>query len=90
MARRKKKAVVEQGIVELAGWKIGDIVWGIRPNKQVFRGTIIKFFESENLAQVLCNEGDGYLIAEIHTLEENSTKSQMKKKAKEYEVERVK
>ncbi len=45
----------------------------------------MKFFESEDLAQVLCNEGGGYLICRISTLEENSTKSAMKKKAKALE-----
>lgn len=68
----------------MCGWKIGDIVWGIRPNRDVCRGEIMKFFESEDLAQVLCNEGGGYLICEMRTLEESSTKSAMKKKAKEY------
>jgi hypothetical protein len=87
MAKRKKqKVVVELGLQELGGWKIGDMVWGIRPNKEVFRGEIMKFFESETLAQVLCNDGGGYLISELSTLEENSTKSAMKKKAKEYVV----
>ncbi len=88
MARRKKKVAVEKepGLQELGGWKLGDIVWGIRPNKEVFRGEIIQFIESEDLAQVLCNEGGGYLICELCTLEENSTKSAMKKKAKEYIV----
>jgi hypothetical protein len=87
MARRKKKVVVEKepGLQELGGWKLGDIVWGIRPNKEVFRGEIMQFFESEDLAQVLCNEGGGYLICRLSTLEENSTKSAMKKKAKEIE-----
>lgn len=85
MAKRKKqKVVVELGLQELGGWKVGDIVWGIRPNKEVFKGEIMKFFENENLAQVLCNDGNGYLISELSTLEENSTKSLMKKKAKEY------
>jgi hypothetical protein len=87
MAKRKKqKVVVEVGLQEFEGWKVGDIVWGIRPNKDVFRGEIMKFFESERLAQVLCNDGGGYLISELSTLEENSTKSLMKKKAKEYIV----
>jgi hypothetical protein len=85
MGRRKKqKVVVEPGITELCGWALGDIVWGIRPNKQVCRGEIVKFYESESLAQVLCIDGDGYLICEIDTLEESSTKSAMKKKAKDY------
>ena len=82
--RKKQKVVVELGLQELGGWKVGDIVWGIRPNKDVFRGEIRQFFESEDLAQVLCNDGGGYLICEMCTLEENSTKSLMKKKAKEY------
>jgi hypothetical protein len=87
MAKRKKqKVVVEVGLQEFEGWKVGDIVWGIRPNKDVFRGEIMKFFESERLAQVLCNDGGGYLVSELSTLEENSTKSEMKKKAKEYIV----
>jgi hypothetical protein len=59
-------------------------VWGIRPNKEVFRGEIIQFFESEDIAQILCEHGGGYLICEMNTIEENSTKSAMKKKAKEY------
>lgn len=85
MGRRKKQKVVEKlELQELGGWKVGDMVWGIRPNKEVFRGEIMKFFENENLAQVLCNDGNGYLISELFTLEENSTKSLMKKKAKEY------
>ncbi len=90
MGRRKKKTVVtiDPGLQELGGWKLGDIVWGIRPNKDVFRGEIIQFIESEDLAQVLCNEGGGYLICEMSTLVENSTKSEMKKKAKEYIIER--
>ena len=87
MAKRKKqKVVVELGLQELGGWKIGDVVWGIRPNKDVFRGEIMQFFESEALAQVLCNDGGGYLISELSTLEEKSTKSEMKKKAREYIV----
>jgi hypothetical protein len=85
MAKRKKqKVVVDPGLQELGGWKIGDMVWGIRPNMDVFRGEIMQFFESESLAQVLCNDGGGYLISELCTLEETSTKSLMKKKAKEY------
>jgi len=69
---------------ELGEWKVGDVVWGIRPNRAVCRGEIVQFFEKEKLAQVLCAKGDGYLICEISTLEENSTKSLMRKKAKEY------
>jgi hypothetical protein len=90
MGRRKKKVVItiDPGLQEFGGWKLGDIVWGIRPNKDVFRGEIIQFIESEDLAQVLCSEGGGYLICEMSTLVENSTKSEMKKKAKEYIVER--
>ena len=85
MARRKKtKVVVDPGLQEFKGWKLGDLVWGIRPNREVFRGEIIQFIESEDLAQVLCIEGGGYLICEMSTIEENSTKSAMKKKAKEY------
>lgn len=84
MARRKKKVVIDPGILELGGWALGDIVWGIRPNKEVCRGEIVKLNEIEMLAQVLCNDGGGYLICELCTLEENSTKSLMKKKAKEY------
>jgi hypothetical protein len=87
MAKRKKRKVAEpSGLQELGGWKIGDVVWGIRPNKDVFRGEIMQFFESEDLAQVLCSEGGGYLICEMCTLEEKSTKSEMKKKAREYVV----
>ena len=85
MGRRKKqKVVIEAGLTELDGWSLGDIVWGIRPNGSVCRGEIKKFYKSESLAQILCIEGDGYLICEISTLEESSTKSAMKKKAKEY------
>ena len=85
MGRRKKQRVVKEEITqEFEGWTVGDIVWGIRPNKQVCRGEIKKFYESENLAQVLCIEGNGYLICEISTLVEKSTKSEMKKIAKEY------
>ena len=85
MAKRtKNKIKVVPGLQELGGWKLGDVVWGIRPNHDVCRGEIITFYESEDLVQVLCNEGNGYLICEMRTLEENSTKSLMKKKAKEY------
>lgn len=84
MARRKRKTVVDPGLQELDGWKVGDIVWGIRPNKEICRGKIMKFFESEMLVQVLCIAGDGYLVCEMSTLEETSTKAAMKKKAKEY------
>ena len=85
MARRKKKKLEAEPILqEFDGWSVGDIVWGIRPNKAVCRGEIIRFYESEMLAQILCIEGDGYLICELKTLEEKSTKSIMKKKAKDY------
>lgn len=84
MGRRKKQKVVKQEVEEFGGWAIGDIVWGIRPNGAVCRGEIKKFYKSESLAQVLCIEGDGYLICELSTLKENSTKSEMKKIAKNY------
>jgi hypothetical protein len=86
MAKRKKneKIIEPPELQELSGWKLGDVAWGIRPNRDIFRGVIIQFYESEDLAQVLCNEGGGYLICEMRTLEESSTKPLMKKKAKEY------
>ena len=85
MAKRKKqKVVVDAGLQELNGWKIGDVVWGIRPNKEVCRGEIVRFYESEELVQVLCLVGNGYLLCEMRTLAESSTKPLMKKKAKEY------
>lgn len=85
MGRRKKqKVALKQELEQLDGWTVGDIVWGIRPNGAVCRGEIKKFFKSENLAQILCIEGDGYLICELSTLKESSTKSEMKKIAKNY------
>jgi len=85
MAKRtNSKTETPLGLQELGGWKLGDVVWGIRPNRAVFRGEIVQLYAKENLAQVLCDKGDGYLICEISTLEENSTKSLMRKKAKDY------
>lgn len=85
MAKRKKGKKLDESVLqELGGWKLGDLVWGIRPNKDIVRGEITKLFESENVAQIWCMIGGGYLICEIGTLEENSTKSKMRKKAKEY------
>ena len=85
MAKRKKqKVVVDDGLQELNGWKIGDVVWGIRPNKAVCRGEIIRFYETEDVVQVLSLFGNGYLICEMCTLVESSTKSAMKRMAKEY------
>lgn len=84
MGKRKRKVKVEEIAQTFEGWTVGDLAWGIRPNKQVCRGTIVKFIESERLAQVLCIEGNGYLICEIDTLVETSSKSIMKKLAKEY------
>lgn len=85
MARQiKNKIEKPEGLQELGGWKLGDVAWGIRPNRAICRGEIVQFFEKEKLAQILCDKGNGYLICEISTLEETSTKSLMRKKAKEY------
>ena len=82
--KRKTKVKAEEITQSFEGWSVGDLAWGIRPNKQICRGTIIRFIESERLAQILCMEGNGYLICEIDTLVETSSKSIMKKRAKEY------
>lgn len=88
MAKRNKnkKAIVEDVVEELGGWNLGDIVWGIRPNKDVFRGEITKLIPGENLASIWCIEGNGQLICELKTLEETSTKKLMKLKASKYKL----
>lgn len=88
MAKRKKNkvTVAEDVVKELEGWSLGDIVWGIRPNKDVFRGEILKLIPGENLASIWCIEGNGQLICELKTLEETSTKKLMKLKASQYKL----
>lgn len=86
MGRRKKKALVpkDRGPLTVGEWSVGDIVWGIRPNKEVCKGEIVRLYETEPIAQIVCNQGR-YLICELSTLEENSSMKEMKKKAKDYD-----
>lgn len=86
MGRKRKKKLTPdiETCKELDGWKIDDYAWAIRPNGDVFRGTIIQFFEGEMVAQMWDDQGNGIMIAELSTLEETSSKKKMKIKAKQY------
>jgi hypothetical protein len=87
MGKRKKKVIEQIGPSELDGWKLGDIVWGIHSNGDVKRGTIDALYdiieEQPKLVRIICIEDSKYIILEMSTLEEESTKSKMKKKSKE-------